>query len=54
MFKVSPASLQIFIETPKCVLRDRVLYSTVRTVLYSTVHIPNIIPNSNYIIRVSD
>jgi len=34
MFKVSPAILQIFIDTPKCVLEDRVQYST--------VHIPNV------------
>jgi hypothetical protein len=30
MFKVSPASLQTFIDTPNCVLEDRVQYSTVR------------------------
>jgi hypothetical protein len=41
MFKVSPASLQIFIDTPNCVLEDRVRYSTVR-VQYSTVHILNV------------
>jgi hypothetical protein len=29
MFKVSSASLQTFIDTPKCVLEDRVQYSTV-------------------------
>ena len=34
MFKVSSASLQIFIDTPDCVLEDRVQYST--------VHIPNV------------
>jgi len=34
MFKVSPASLQTFIDTPNCVLEDRVRYST--------VHIPNV------------
>jgi hypothetical protein len=34
MFKVSPASLQTFIDTPKSVLEDRVQYST--------VHIPNV------------
>jgi hypothetical protein len=34
MFKVSPASLQTFINTPNCVLDDRVQYST--------VHIPNV------------
>jgi hypothetical protein len=39
---MSPASLQTFIDTPNCVLEDRVQYSTVR-VQYSTVHIPNVI-----------
>jgi hypothetical protein len=39
MFKMSPASLQTFIDTPKCVLEDRVQYSTVRIVQYSTVRI---------------
>jgi len=34
MFKVSPTSLQTFIDTPNCVLEDRVHYST--------VHIPNL------------
>jgi hypothetical protein len=34
MFKVSPASLQTFIDTPNSVLEDRVQYST--------VHIPNV------------
>ena len=34
MFKVSPASLQTLIDTPNCVLEDRVQYST--------VHIPNV------------
>jgi len=34
MFKVSTASLQTFIDTPNCVLEDRVEYST--------VHIPNV------------
>jgi hypothetical protein len=34
LFKVSSASLQTFIDTPNCVLEDRVHYST--------VHIPNI------------
>jgi hypothetical protein len=29
MFKVSPTSLQIFIDTPNCVLEDRVQYSMV-------------------------
>jgi hypothetical protein len=33
MFKLSPASLQTFIDTPNSVLEDRVQYST--------VHIPN-------------
>jgi hypothetical protein len=31
MFKLSPASLQTFIDTPNCVLEDRVQYSTVHT-----------------------
>jgi hypothetical protein len=30
MFKVAPASLNTFIETPNCVLEDRVQYSTVQ------------------------
>ena len=34
MFKVSPASLQTFIDMPNCVLED--------CVQYSTVHIPNV------------
>ena len=34
MFKVSPAGLQTFIDTPNCVLEDRVHYSK--------VHIPNV------------
>jgi hypothetical protein len=34
MFKGSPASLRTFIDTPNCVLEDRVQYST--------VHIPNV------------
>jgi hypothetical protein len=34
MFKVSPASLQTFIDTPNSVLEDRVQYST--------VHIPKV------------
>ena len=34
MFELSPASLQTFIDTPNCVLEDRVQYST--------VHIPNV------------
>jgi len=34
MFKVFPAGLQTFIDTPNCVLEDRVQYST--------VHIPNV------------
>jgi hypothetical protein len=32
MFKVSPASLQTFIDTSNSVLEDRVQYSTVRIV----------------------
>ena len=34
MFKVFPASLQTFIDTPNCVLEDRVRYSK--------LHIPNV------------
>jgi hypothetical protein len=34
MFKVSPASLQTFIDSTNCVLEDRVQYST--------VYIPNV------------
>jgi hypothetical protein len=34
MFKVSTANLQTFVDTPYCVLEDRVQYST--------VHIPNV------------
>ena len=34
MFKVSPACLQTFIDTPNCVLEDRVQYSR--------DHIPNV------------
>ena len=34
MFKVSPASLQKFIDMPNCVLKDHVQYSM--------VHIPNV------------
>jgi len=34
MFKVFPANLHTFIDTPDCVLEDRVQYST--------VHIPNV------------
>jgi hypothetical protein len=29
MFKVSPAILQTFTDTPNCILEDRVQYSTV-------------------------
>jgi len=35
MFKVSPASLQTFIDTPNSVLEDRVRYST--------VHFPSVV-----------
>jgi hypothetical protein len=37
MFRLSPVSLQTFIDTPNFVLEDRVQYITVRTVQYSTV-----------------
>jgi hypothetical protein len=39
MSKVSPASLETFINTPNCVLEDRVQYST--------VHIPNVFCNGH-------
>jgi hypothetical protein len=39
MFKVSPASLHTFLDTPNCVLEDRVHYST--------VHIPNVFSDSH-------
>ena len=34
MIKVSPASLQIFIDTPNCVLEEHVQYTT--------IHIPKV------------
>jgi hypothetical protein len=46
MFRVSLASLQTFVDTPNCVLEDRVQYSTV------TIK-PSVIPNSNYVIMES-
>jgi hypothetical protein len=46
MLKVSPASLQTFIDTPNCVLEDRVQYRLTLT--------PSLIPNSNYVITVND
>jgi hypothetical protein len=46
MFKVSPVSLQKFIDTPNCVLEDRVQYRLTVT--------PSAIPNSKYVILVSD
>jgi hypothetical protein len=39
MFKGSPASLQTFIDTPNCVIEDRVQYITVR--------IPNVFCDGN-------
>jgi len=40
MFEVSPASLQTFIDTPKCVLEDRVQYSTVHiSIVFSDSHL---------------
>jgi hypothetical protein len=44
MFKVSPASLQTLIDTPNCVVEED-------TRLTLT---PSVIPNSNYVIMVSD
>jgi hypothetical protein len=46
MFKVSPASLQTFIDTPNF-LEDRVQYSTVR-VQYSTVRFANLLCDSHH------
>jgi hypothetical protein len=43
MFKVSPASLQTFIDTSNCVLEDIRLTLT-----------PSIVHNSNYVIMLSD
>jgi hypothetical protein len=43
MFKLSPASLQTFIDMPNCVLEDPRLTLT-----------PYVIPNLNYVIMVSD
>jgi hypothetical protein len=43
MFKVSPASLQACFETLNCVLEDTRL-----------TLIPSVVPNSNYVIMVSD
>jgi len=40
MFKVSPAILQIFTDTPNCVLEDHVQYST--------VHIPNVFCDGHF------
>jgi hypothetical protein len=42
MFKVFPSRLQTFIDTPNCILENRVQYST-----------PSVIPNFNYVIMVS-
>jgi hypothetical protein len=39
MFKVFPASLQTFIDTPNCFLED--------SVQYSTVHFPNVFCNDH-------
>jgi len=39
MFKVSTAGLQTFIDTPNCVLEDRVQYNT--------VHIQNVFSNGH-------
>jgi hypothetical protein len=48
MFKVSPASLQTFIDKPNCVL-DRQGQGHTRLLLT-----PSIIPNSNYVTMVSE
>jgi hypothetical protein len=49
MFKVSPANLQAFIDTPNCILEDG--QSQGNTGLALT---PSVIPNYNYVIMVSD
>jgi hypothetical protein len=49
MFKVSPASLQTFIDKTKCVPEDRQGQGDTRLTLT-----PSVIPNSNYVIMVSD
>jgi hypothetical protein len=49
MYKLSPASLQTFIDTPNCVLEDR--QDQGDTTLTLT---PSVIPNSNYVIMVDD
>jgi hypothetical protein len=48
-FKVSLASLQTFTDTPNCVLEDRQGQGDTRLTLTQSV-----IPNSNYVIMVSD
>jgi hypothetical protein len=44
MLKVSPASLQTFIETPNCVLEDHVQYSA--------VHIPNVFCDGHQLFKI--
>jgi len=40
MFKVFPASLQIFIDTRNCILEDRVQYSTAHIpIVFCDVHL---------------
>jgi hypothetical protein len=46
MFKMSPASLQTFIDQPNCVLQDRVQHRLTLTL--------SVIVNYNYVIMVSD
>jgi hypothetical protein len=48
MFRVSPATLQTFIDTPNCVLEDQGQGDTRLTLT------PSVIPNSNYVIMVSE
>jgi hypothetical protein len=64
MFKVSPASLQTFIDMLNCVLEDRVQYSTVHILIVfcdgqgqretRLTLTPSVIPNSNYFIMAND
>jgi hypothetical protein len=49
MFKVSPAILQIFVDTPNCVLEDHQGQGDTRVKLTTSV-----IPNSKYVIMLSD
>jgi hypothetical protein len=49
VFIVFPVSLKTFIETPNCLAADRQGHEDTRLTLT-----PSVIPNSNYVIMVSD